>query len=242
MPLHSVGSCNAHTSKQGEHAHHQKPRADLGQRRRDRHRRRGCRRRRAGRTGRAGRCRRRSRRIGTYATGLTGGTSAETSALAGGRLYVTNSTGNSLDIVDVARPRRAPPSCGGSTSAPGAPAPTASTSAGGLVAVAVEASPKTAPGRVVFLRRDGSFVADVAVGALPDMLTFDDDGRQVIVANEGEPSGYGTGRRRRPRGQRLDRLHDRTSRRRPRRCARSGFAAFDAGGAPPRRAARRASG
>ena len=129
--------------------------------------------------------------IGTYATGLTGGTSAETSALAGGRLYVTNSTGNSLDIVDVRDPSR-PALERRIDLAPWGSGPNSVDVSGGLVAVAVEASPPTAPGRVVFLRRDGSHVADVAVGALPDMLTFDDDGRQVIVANEGEASGYGT--------------------------------------------------
>ena len=61
----------------------------------------------------------------------------------------------------------------------------------GLVAVAVEAAPKTDPGAVVFLTPKGDMIARAAVGALPDMLTFTDDGKHVLVANEGKPSGYG---------------------------------------------------
>jgi len=62
----------------------------------------------------------------------------------------------------------------------------------GLVAVAVEASPKTAPGRVAFYRADTlERLAVVTVGAQPDMLVFTHDGRRVLVANEGEPDGYG---------------------------------------------------
>jgi hypothetical protein len=61
----------------------------------------------------------------------------------------------------------------------------------GLVAAAVEASPKTDPGRVVFIdARSLEVVGAVVVGALPDMLTFDGDGRRVLVANEGEPVNY----------------------------------------------------
>lgn len=61
----------------------------------------------------------------------------------------------------------------------------------GLVAVAVEASPKTDPGQVVFLdARTLAVRGAVRVGSLPDMLTFDGDGRRVLVANEGEPESY----------------------------------------------------
>ena len=61
----------------------------------------------------------------------------------------------------------------------------------GLVAVAVEASPKTDPGKVVFIdARTLAVRGAVTVGALPDMLTFDDDGERVLVANEGEPVDY----------------------------------------------------
>lgn len=61
----------------------------------------------------------------------------------------------------------------------------------GLIAVAVEASPKTDPGKVVFLdARTLAVRGAVPVGALPDMLTFVEDGEQVLVANEGEPVSY----------------------------------------------------
>lgn len=63
---------------------------------------------------------------------------------------------------------------------------------GNQVAVAVEANPKTNTGWVVFLDATTlAFVRAVAVGALPDMVTFTPDGSRVLVANEGEPNeGY----------------------------------------------------
>jgi DNA-binding beta-propeller fold protein YncE len=60
---------------------------------------------------------------------------------------------------------------------------------GDLAAVAVQAEPKTDNGWVIFLNlSDLSFNHAVAVGALPDMVTFTPDGSKVLVANEGEPS------------------------------------------------------
>jgi DNA-binding beta-propeller fold protein YncE len=62
----------------------------------------------------------------------------------------------------------------------------------GLVALAIQASVKTAPGYVALYdartlqRREA-----LQVGALPDMLTFTPDGKYLLVANEGEPNSYG---------------------------------------------------
>ncbi|MEB3292357.1 MAG: choice-of-anchor I family protein, partial [Synechococcales bacterium] len=61
----------------------------------------------------------------------------------------------------------------------------------GVVAVAIEGTPKTAPGKVVFLNTNGTLLNQVTVGALPDMLTFSPDGKRVLTANEGEPNSYG---------------------------------------------------
>lgn len=61
----------------------------------------------------------------------------------------------------------------------------------GIVAVAIEGTPKTSPGKVVFLDTNGTLLKQVTVGALPDMITFTPDGKQVLTANEGEPNSYG---------------------------------------------------
>jgi Ca2+-binding RTX toxin-like protein len=60
----------------------------------------------------------------------------------------------------------------------------------GVLAVAVEAAVKTDPGKVVFFTSTGTYLNQVTVGALPDMLTFTPNGNYVLVANEGEPNSY----------------------------------------------------
>lgn len=129
--------------------------------------------------------------LGSYSTGL-GADSGEIAAPAGDRLYVINSTDNSLDIVDTADPSSPELVRRVSLDAFGA-GPNSVAAGNGIVAVAVEADPKTDPGTVVFLNPSGKVRGSVEVGALPDMLTFTPDSRTVVVANEGEPSGYEQG-------------------------------------------------
>jgi len=62
---------------------------------------------------------------------------------------------------------------------------------GGLVAAAVQADVKTDKGTVEFFDASGSHLLSMPAGSLPDMLTFTDGCGKVLVANEGEPNGYG---------------------------------------------------
>ncbi len=56
------------------------------------------------------------------------------------------------------------------------------------VVAAVEASPKQDAGKLVLFDKDGTYITDVTVGALPDMVTFSKDGKYIITACEGEPN------------------------------------------------------
>lgn len=59
----------------------------------------------------------------------------------------------------------------------------------GRLAVAVEAEPKQNPGKIlVYNTLDNTILNQFTVGALPDMVTFTNDGNLIISANEGEPN------------------------------------------------------
>lgn len=124
--------------------------------------------------------------IGAYATGIGEG-SAETAAFERNRLFVTNSANNSLDIVNLTDPA-APQLLQRIDLSPYGAGPNSVAVRNNLVAVAVEANPKTDPGKVVLFNRDGRYLNQFTVGALPDMLTFSPKGDFILVANEGEPN------------------------------------------------------
>lgn len=59
----------------------------------------------------------------------------------------------------------------------------------GLVAVAIESTPKTNTGYLaIYKAADLAFQDVIEVGSQPDMLVFTPDNKFVLVANEGEPS------------------------------------------------------
>lgn len=58
----------------------------------------------------------------------------------------------------------------------------------GIVAVASPNANEALNGSVVFFDTNGTFLKQVTVGALPDMITFSPDGNKVMTANEGQPN------------------------------------------------------
>ena len=58
----------------------------------------------------------------------------------------------------------------------------------GILAVALPNVVKTNNGVVVLIDKNLSILKTLTVGALPDMLTYSPDGKNLVVANEGEPN------------------------------------------------------
>lgn len=127
--------------------------------------------------------------IGTYETGVFDEGAAEIVAYDADteRLFVTNADANTIDILDISDPTN-PTKLDDIDLSPYGGGVNSVAVRDGVVAAAVEASPKQNPGKVVFFDTEGGFLSSVTVGALPDMLTFTPDGTKILVANEGEPS------------------------------------------------------
>jgi hypothetical protein len=133
--------------------------------------------------------------IGKYVTGITGTGAAEIAAYdpASGRLFSINGAANTLDIIDL-RDASSPQLITVISLASCAPGglPTSVAVQEGVVAVAAENAVDANPGWVAFFDADGDCLNYVTVGAGPDMVTYTPNGRQLLVANEGE-EGVGGG-------------------------------------------------
>jgi len=102
------------------------------------------------------------------------------------RAFVVNGLTNNLDIFDLSIPG-APIAAGAISLLPFGGGVQSVAVKNGIVACAVQGALKTDPGAAVFFDANGSLIASVAVGALPDMICFTPDGTKVLTANEGEP-------------------------------------------------------
>lgn len=126
--------------------------------------------------------------LSSFSNSLSGANSAEIVAHdpSTQRLYIANSIGGKLDIVNFANP-----------SSPSLLLSVPITTYGninsvavrnGIVACAMEGTNPQDSGRVVFFNANGAFVNQVKVGMMPDMITFNQAGTRVLTANEGEPN------------------------------------------------------
>jgi hypothetical protein len=100
--------------------------------------------------------------------------------------FVTNAEDNTLDIYDFSDPTALGDPVSIDLSPYGAGPNSVDVSKDGLVAVAVEADPITAPGSVEIFDTKGNHLRSFPAGSLPDMLTFTEHDKYLLVANEGE--------------------------------------------------------
>lgn len=130
--------------------------------------------------------------LGHYKTNIFAESAAEIPAYdaASKRLFVVNAQKGLVDVLDASKPEQ--PVHIAELSARDYLADSEVNSVAvqnGIMAIAVQAKNKTDAGLVVFFNaKDLSFVSKVAVGSLPDMLTFSPNGKTVLVANEAEPN------------------------------------------------------
>jgi hypothetical protein len=126
--------------------------------------------------------------IASFSNGAAGTNSAEIVAHdpATQRLFIANSIGAKMDIVDFSNPSNATLI----NSIAITPYGNINSLAvkNGIVAAAIENSNPQQNGKVVFFTTNGVFISQVDVGAMPDMITFNHAGTKVLTANEGEPN------------------------------------------------------
>ena len=130
--------------------------------------------------------------VSSFSNGASGTNSLEISTFdsASKRIFVANSVANKLDIINFANPSA--PVLISSINLGVAPFNGAINSVdvfNGTVALALEGlTDKQANGKVVFTDINGTYISEVAAGAMPDMITFNHAGTKVYTANEGEPN------------------------------------------------------
>jgi hypothetical protein len=127
--------------------------------------------------------------LGTYKTNTfdEGGAEIVAYHAASRTLYVVNGAAKTIDLLDITDPTNITLKSQLSMADYGDAANSVAVY-GDLVAVAVQADPKTDNGSVVFFTPDGGYITRATVGALPDMVVFTSDGMKVLTANEGEPN------------------------------------------------------
>jgi len=126
--------------------------------------------------------------VSSFTNGLSASNSAEIVAHdpLSKRLFVANSIGKKLDIINFSNPAAMSIISSKDISSYGNINSVAVKN--GIVACAIENVIPEQDGFVVFFDTNGVFQKQVTVGALPDMITFNHAGTRVLTANEGQPN------------------------------------------------------
>ena len=130
--------------------------------------------------------------IGTYETGIFDESAAEivTYHAASQRVLTVNAQSGQIDVLDISDPTE-PVKVASVDGGAGTTINSVDVRADGLAVATVEPATKTDAGTLLFFDAAAEqpvALGEVAVGALPDMVTITADGAYALVANEGEPA------------------------------------------------------
>lgn len=131
-------------------------------------------------------------KVGGYSTNVFAEGGAEITSFdpASVRAFVVNAKAGTVDVLNLVDPTK-PAKIGeikASAVLAGGEINSVAVS-NGIVAAAIQAPVKTNPGVLALYRAsDLALLSTVAIGAVPDNVTFSPDGKTVLVANEAEPS------------------------------------------------------
>jgi 5'-nucleotidase len=132
-------------------------------------------------------------KLGAFETALVGGSEIVAYDAGSKRMFTTNGENNAVDIIDISTPS-SPLKVSSIDLSPYGTGVNSVAVKNGVVAAAVENGDDNVgktqlKGSVEIFNVDGVHQKSVTVGYLPDMVTFNEDGSKIIVANEGEPNG-----------------------------------------------------
>lgn len=129
------------------------------------------------------------KKLGSYETNTSAGSEISVYDATSQRLFVTNGAATKLDILDISDVSKPTLWKAVDLSSYGTGVNSVAVK-NGKVAVAMDVKDallKNDKGSVVIFDINGIFDKNITVGYLPDMLTFNEDGTKIVVANEGEP-------------------------------------------------------
>lgn len=126
--------------------------------------------------------------LGRYTDGREGACEITVYDSTSRQLFITNAVTDSIDIINCSDPTQLRRIGGIDIGAYGGGINSIAYLPTGHIAAAIENNNPQAAGVVVFFEVNGSYVNQVTVGAMPDMLTTTPDGQKLLVACEGEPN------------------------------------------------------